>query len=295
MPNTEDINLNNALSYPTMTRQREDSIQSQHIAYAEDVNAEFNHIQDVYNRLVMMLTGEWGDGTGRIYDLIEEAINTANQSLANSENAVKRSGDTMEGQLNTALEPVSDYNMVNKKYVDDTINALLADPTNRIESLEKFIEDLTADKVKLKNTNFVADNVDSALTELFISVSNGKKEVAAAITGKGVETAGDASFHQMANNINAILTFQEGTAGGTATPADILQGKTAYARGTLLVGTYTPPPPEYIIPPGYMDTSDATATSADILQGFTAYARGQKLVGTLVPSGGGGGGRWRNK
>ena len=301
---------NNVLSYPTMARQRADKIQAKEVAYAEDVNAEFDHIVDVYNRLIMMLTGEWGDDTGRIYELVDNAVATANEALNKINDCVQKSGDTMTGHLNISLVPSSDYNVVNKKYVDDTIDAELADPVNRISELEKFKDNLKAEQVKLENSNFAANNVHDGLSELFISVSNGKKTVADAITGKGVETSGDASFKQMADNINAILTFNEGTTGGTATPQDILQGKTAFARGNLIVGTYVPidlsdgnatpdkivsgyvaytaagrvvgtytPPQDY---PVYgTDTTDATAYSSDILYGKTAYARGQKLVGTL--------------
>lgn len=267
-----ELSNNNVLSYPTMTRQRADKIQAKEIAYAEDVNAEFDHIVDVYNRLVSLLTGEWGDGTGRIYDLVDNAVSLANEALAKANDCVQKSGDTMTGHLSISLVPSSDYHVVNKKYVDDTIQAELADPVNRIGELEKFRDNLNASQVKLENTNFSSTNVNDGMTELFISVSNGKKTVADAITGKGVATSGDASFKQMADNINAILTFNEGTAGGTATAEDIMYGKTAYARNTLIVGTYVP-----------IDLSDATATSDKILEGYTAYVYGGKIVGTYIP------------
>lgn len=301
---------NNELSYPTMTRQRKDNIQEGSIAMAQDVNAEFDHIVDTYNRLIMLLNGEWGDGTGRIYDLVNQAVQTANEAITKANDCVQKSGDTMTGHLNIALVPASDYNVVNKKYVDDTIDAELADPLNRIGQLESWKENLNATQVKLENTNFTGKNVNDGMNELFISVSNGKKIVADAITGKGVATSGDDSFKQMADNINAILTFTEGTAGGTATADDIMYGKTAYARGSLIVGKYVPidlsdatatsdkilfgytayvyggkimgtytPPPDY--PDVGIDTSNATATADDILYGKTAYARGQLLVGTL--------------
>lgn len=267
-----DVSNNNVLSYPTMTRQRADKIQAKEIAYAEDVNAEFDHIVDTYNRLVLLLTGEWGDGTGRIYDLVDNAVSLANSALAKANDCVQKSGDTMTGQLNIALVPSSDYNVVNKKYVDDTIDAELSGPVNRIQQLEDWKKNLNATQVKLDNVNFASNNVNDGMNELFISVSSGKATVAAAITGKGIQTASDASFKQMADNINAILTFNEGTAGGTATAADIMYGKTAYARGGLIVGNYIP-----------LDLSDATATSDKILEGYTAYVGGGKIIGTYVP------------
>lgn len=55
----------------------------------------------------------------------------------------------------------------------------------------------------------------------------------------------------------------------TAESSDIKLGKTAYARGMKLTGTYE-----------YVDTSDATATADDILTGKTAYVNDVKITGT---------------
>lgn len=56
-----------------------------------------------------------------------------------------------------------------------------------------------------KDVRFIGhDDAPFSIQDLKSSVSNGKAEVASAITGKGVQTASDATFSQMATNINAI-------------------------------------------------------------------------------------------
>ena len=79
--------------------------------------------------------------------------------------------------------------------------------------------DLTASNVSFTpgSTGMSATDVQGAVTELFTSVSDGKSAIAAAITDKGVTTAADATFQQMANNILDIPT-----GGGTSTsPSDV--------------------------------------------------------------------------
>ena len=48
-------------------------------------------------------------------------------------------------------------------------------------------------------------NIQDAVTELFTSVSEGKSLVAAAVTDSGIETAADATFATIAENIGNIL------------------------------------------------------------------------------------------
>jgi FMN-dependent NADH-azoreductase len=64
----------------------------------------------------------------------------------------------------------------------------------------------------------------------------------------------------------------ESTTSGTATAADILNGKTAYVNGSKLTGTCTYD----------ADTSDADAVAEDLALDKTAYVNGVKLVGTAV-------------
>ena len=51
-----------------------------------------------------------------------------------------------------------------------------------------------------------ANNVQGAIDQLFTSVSNGKQQIASAITDKGVSTSGTDSFATMAENIGKIST-----------------------------------------------------------------------------------------
>lgn len=62
---------------------------------------------------------------------------------------------------------------------------------------------------------------------------------------------------------------------GTATEADLADGKTAWVNGTKITGAHQCPTLESM-------TSDATAAAGDILSGKTAYADGVKVTGSMV-------------
>lgn len=102
------------------------------------------------------------------------------------------------------------------------------------------------------------------IDELKNYVGNGKRDVANAITAKGVTTATDASFATLVDNIDKIVTLMQGTQDADVAAGDILFGKYCYAKGARLMGTMPirgavnkslAPNGSYTIPEGYHNGS----------------------------------------
>lgn len=134
------------------------------------------------------------------------------------------------------------------------------------------------------------------IEELKKSGSDGKKNVANAITGMGVTTATDADFVTITQNITKIGENANISAG------DVLSGKVAYARGQYIIGNMPNNGAKtaaldcgeyYSIPAGYHNgagrvsanslasQTGATAAASDILSGKTAYVNGNKVTGNI--------------
>ena len=76
---------------------------------------------------------------------------------------------------------------------------------------------------------------DDSYIDAIEKLENFKKIIATAITNEGVSTLETDTVETMADNIEKIL--QERTKNATATAEDILEGKTAWVNGNLVIGT----------------------------------------------------------
>lgn len=139
---------------------------------------------------------------------------------------------------------------------------------------------LNADDIVYSGEESVKDAIDG----LKASVSDGKALVASAITDKGVPTAQDATFAQMADNIGQISGGSD-TSDATATSFDILSPKTAYTAAgkvegaipTLLGQSIMPGTADKIISGGqYLGgdqviKGDGNLSSGNIKKGVTLF------------------------
>lgn len=90
-------------------------------------------------------------------------------------------------------------------YIDMSLNGDGCDVVGTPLSKDTLLKDATATKLGLSSTE---KTVDAAINKLFTYASDGKTKVAAAVTGKGVNTPSSATFDQIAANIGKITTEQ---------------------------------------------------------------------------------------
>lgn len=135
---------------------------------------------------------------------------------------------------------------------------------------------LTAEDVNYSGDQTVKEAIDG----LKSSVSDGKSLIASAITDKGVDTAQDAAFSQMAENIGQISTGAD-TSDATANAWDILTPKTAYTASGKVSGRI-PSLGAQTITPG---TSSKSIASGQYLSGPQTIQGDTNLTSSNIKKG----------
>ena len=218
-------------------------------------------------------------------------IDQQDQAMLNQ--AKEYANSQIRNQDFSEFAKVTDVQALDQKLSGEMETGLTAQKNYTDEKTQAIVDDVNAN---FEDVNGAISTLNGNVNNLFQSVSNGKSQIAGAITDKGVSTSANDSFSTMASNIRAIPSGSGGggeggetdpnfvnTGDATATSSDILLGKTAYAQGQKVYGTLIAQAEEGE-PTFGTDTSDATATAADIAYGKTAYARGQKITGNMNSS-----------
>lgn len=193
------------------------------------------------------------------------------------EEAKEYANSQIRNQDFSGFAKVTDVQALDKKLSGELEEGLTAQKKYTDEKTQAIVDDVNAN---FEDVNGAISKLNGNMDNLFQSVSNGKAQIAGAITDKGVTTSANDSFSTMATNIRAISSGGGeidpnfvNTSDGNATENDIRLGKIAYAKGQKIYGS--------LVPEG-IDTDDATATANDIRSGKTAYVKGQKVYGNLI-------------
>lgn len=148
------------------------------------------------------------------------------QSILLSGNTLTITYEPVTSSMGVAVELVKQgLEIVDSLTSDDSDKALSA---KQGKSLITTINNLGGDDISYDNTEtgISAENVQSAIDEVFTYVSNGKALIAEAITDKGVETSATATFSEMAYNIEQI------SGGGSSASIDLVFNNGNYGSST---------------------------------------------------------------
>lgn len=166
-------------------------------------------------------------------------IDQRDQAVLNE--AKEYTNSQIRNQDFSGFAKVTDVQALDKKLSEDIAQGDNAQKAYTDQKVQAVVDDVNANFQDVENS---IGTLNSNVNNLFQSVSNGKEVVAEAITDKGVPTSANDSFNTMASNIRSIPSGGGSidpnfvnTADATATADKIASGYTAYAKGQKLYGT----------------------------------------------------------
>lgn len=171
--------------------------------YQKELNILENHIQEIKFELEVSIT--------ELKNLTEEYHKQNIQHFEQTDGRIFELEQEIQNQYTTLENQLNDLEQRCLVKLDQLEEQLLI----KIEALETALEQVyTKSEVDtiLKNLNLDALNkkiaeIDKRVNDCFQSVSDGKRRIASAITDKGINTAADATFQQMADNIKGLVTM----------------------------------------------------------------------------------------
>lgn len=179
-----------------------------------DINNAINDIRNntliTINSKIEEIRNEMGssntDLTEKIDNILEK-IDDLQTSIAGS-HYTKVETDALLAVINSTINDLKTA-ISNNHYTKAEINAM-------VNTINTAIDDINNNKIvtinnRIGNLGSLStsnkSNLVGAMNEVFQNVSSGKALIASAITDKGIHTAADATFQQMANNIRGLVTM----------------------------------------------------------------------------------------
>lgn len=128
-------------------------------------------------------------------------------------------------------------------------------------------------------TTMKSTTAQDAFVELFTNVSDGKRQVASAVTDKGVPTSEDATFSTIAEHVRSISTGTD-TSDADITAADVRSGKVGYGKDVKIVGAA----PDVAVPTPVISVSSGGLITASATQNTGFVAGGSANATQQLPT-----------
>lgn len=289
----ETLNVLNAME----SNMNENSLQNlnkitESLQFIQDrFDTSMNSIKNEMSQNFDFLNTELSNGLSSFNGSITQKIDNLDLSMTEKYDAISNMILSGNGDLQEYIrEQFGLSNTEIKEYTQNVINTSDEEMRNHIQNTVD-----TSDFNMQEYIQNAVNGINENLEQVFMYVSSGKKELASALTDKGIDTDANAKFQLMATNVRKIGERSDVTAGA------LLEGFTAYVGNGYITGNMKNQGSvsaslncgqSYNIPAGYHSGSGkitanslasqtpATATAENLSQGKTGWVNGKLITGT---------------